>query len=180
LANSYFRPTLNVRSIHVGDLGPNAANAIPTSAFASIDFRLVPGETLERVRHLFEAHLASQGWWVVSGPPDLATRLAHPKIVQVDWEVGGSVATRTSMENPAALAAVSAIEGVEGAPILKLPMVGASSGMALMVEGLKAPMVGVSIANYDDNQHAENENLRIKNLWDGIEVYTGLLTELTW
>jgi acetylornithine deacetylase/succinyl-diaminopimelate desuccinylase-like protein len=180
LADSYFRPTLNVRSIQVGDSGRNAANAIPISAFASIDFRLVPAEKIERVRRLFRAYLENQGWWVVESPPDLTTRLAHPKIVQLDWEPGGSVATQTSMEDPAALAAVAAIEKVEGAPILKLPMVGASSGMALMVDGLKAPMVGVSIANYDDNQHAENENLRLKNLWDGIEVYTGLLTELRW
>jgi acetylornithine deacetylase/succinyl-diaminopimelate desuccinylase-like protein len=180
LAESYFRPTLNVRSIQVGDAGRNAANAIPISAFASLDFRLVPAEKLERVRALFRGYLESQGWWVVTTPPDLATRLAHPKIVQLDWEAGGSVATQTSMDDPAAMAAVAAIERVEGAPILKLPMVGASSGMALMVDGLKAPMVGVSIANYDDNQHAENENLRLKNLWDGIEVYTGLLTELNW
>lgn len=180
LADSYFRPTLNVRSIHVGDAGPNAANAIPISASASIDFRLVPGETPQRVRKLFDAYLVSEGWWIVHSPPDLATRLAHPKIVQIDWDAGDSVATRTNLDNPAALAAVTAIERIEGAPILKMPMVGASSGMAIMVEDLHAPMVGVSIANYDDNQHAENENLRLGNLWDGIDIYTGLLSELTW
>jgi acetylornithine deacetylase/succinyl-diaminopimelate desuccinylase-like protein len=41
-------------------------------------------------------------------------------------------------------------------------------------------MVGVSIANYDDNQHAMNENLRLGNLWDGIEVYAGLVSDLKW
>jgi acetylornithine deacetylase/succinyl-diaminopimelate desuccinylase-like protein len=180
LADSYFRPTLNVRAIHVGDSGPNAANAIPIAAFASLDFRIVPDETPERVRRLFEAYLRSEGWWIVTAPPDLAVRLAHPKIVQVDWDPGGSVATRTSLDNPAALAVVAAIQRVEPEPVLKLPMVGASSGMALMVQGLHAPMAGVSIANYDDNQHAENENLRLGNLWDGIGVYAGLLSELDW
>ena len=43
-----------------------------------------------------------------------------------------------------------------------------------------APMVGVAIANFDDNQHARNENLRLGNLWDGIEVYAGLLADLNW
>jgi acetylornithine deacetylase/succinyl-diaminopimelate desuccinylase-like protein len=52
--------------------------------------------------------------------------------------------------------------------------------MAEIVNQLKAPMVGVSIANYDDNQHAQNENLRLGNLWDGIEVYAGLLADLNW
>jgi acetylornithine deacetylase/succinyl-diaminopimelate desuccinylase-like protein len=41
-------------------------------------------------------------------------------------------------------------------------------------------MVGVAIANYDDNQHAMNENLRLQNLWDGIEVYAGLIADLSW
>jgi acetylornithine deacetylase/succinyl-diaminopimelate desuccinylase-like protein len=59
-------------------------------------------------------------------------------------------------------------------------MVGASSGIAAVVTGLDAPMVGVSIANFDDNQHAENENIRMGNLWDGIDVYAALLSELDW
>ena len=52
--------------------------------------------------------------------------------------------------------------------------------MADIVSQLHVPMVGVSIANYDDNQHAQNENLRLGNLWDGIEVYAGLLADLNW
>ena len=33
----------------------------------------------------------------------------------------------------------------------------------------------IEVANYDDNQHAADENLRVKNLWDGIETYAALL-----
>ena len=32
------------------------------------------------------------------------------------------------------------------------------------------------IANHDDNQHAFDENLRLQNLWDGIELMAALLT----
>ena len=64
--------------------------------------------------------------------------------------------------------------------MIQLPIVGASSGIADIVNQLRVPMVGVSIANYDDNQHAQNENLRLGNLWDGIEVYAGLLADLNW
>ena len=52
--------------------------------------------------------------------------------------------------------------------------------MAEIVNQMGAPMVGVAIANYDDNQHAMNENLRLQNLWDGIEVYAGLIADLSW
>ncbi len=33
----------------------------------------------------------------------------------------------------------------------------------------------VPIVNHDDNQHAANENLRLQNLWDGIDTMAALL-----
>jgi acetylornithine deacetylase/succinyl-diaminopimelate desuccinylase-like protein len=43
-----------------------------------------------------------------------------------------------------------------------------------------APVVGLPIANYDDNQHAANENLRLQTLWDGIATYAAMMTLLHW
>jgi acetylornithine deacetylase/succinyl-diaminopimelate desuccinylase-like protein len=28
--------------------------------------------------------------------------------------------------------------------------------------------------NHDNNQHGENENVRLQNLWDGIELFASL------
>lgn len=180
LADGYMAPTLNVRAIHAGDEGPNAANAIATEGAASFDFRLAPGETPARVRQMVEAYLTRQGWFIVRSTPDLATRLAHPKVLKLNWDEGASIATESPMDGPAAKAVAASIGRTVGYPVLKLPYSGASSGMAEIVNQLKAPMVGVAIANYDDNQHARNENLRLGNLWDGIEVYAGLLADLDW
>ena len=180
LAEGYLKPTLNVRSIHVGDEGSNAANAIATEGFASFDIRLVQSETPERVRGLVEAYLTQQGWFIVRGTPDLATRLAHPKIVRLDWDEGASAAAKTPLDLPAARAVVASIGRTVGYAPIELPTSGGSSGIADAVDRLHTPMIGVSIANYDDNQHARNENLRLGNLWDGIEVYAGLLADLNW
>jgi len=38
------------------------------------------------------------------------------------------------------------------------------------------PTVGVSLANYDDNQHTDNENLRLGHLWKGIDTLAALMT----
>jgi acetylornithine deacetylase/succinyl-diaminopimelate desuccinylase-like protein len=84
------------------------------------------------------------------------------------------------MDAPAARAVAASIGRTVGYPALKLPMSGGSSGIAAAVNRMQAPMVGVAIANYDDNQHARNENLRLQNLWDGIEVYAGLIADLDW
>ncbi len=180
LADGYLEPTLNVRAIHVGDEGPAAANAIATQASASIDFRLAPGETPGHTRALLEDFLNQQGWFIVRDEPDLQSRVSHAKIVKVVWDAGGSIATKTALDLPASKAVVASIGRTVGYPPIELPIVGASSGMADIVNLLHVPMAGVSIANYDDNQHAQNENLRLGNLWDGIEVYAGLLTDLNW
>jgi acetylornithine deacetylase/succinyl-diaminopimelate desuccinylase-like protein len=180
LADGYLAPTLNVRALHSGDEGPNAANAIATEAEASLDFRLAPGETPAHVRELTESYLQRQGWFIVRETPDTALRLAHPKIVKARWDAGGALATKTALDLPASKAVAATIARTVGYPVIELPLVGASSGMADIVEVLRVPMVGVSIANYDDNQHTRNENLRLGNLWDGIEVYAGLLTDLNW
>jgi acetylornithine deacetylase/succinyl-diaminopimelate desuccinylase-like protein len=180
LADGYLKPTLNIRAINAGDSGPQAANAIATEGRISVDFRLAPGETPDKVKQLTEAYLVQKGWFIVRETPDLAARLAHPKIIKLDWDEGGSIATMTALDLPASKAVSGSIGRTVGYDPIRLPIVGASSGMADIVNQLKAPLAGVSIANYDDNQHAQNENLRIGNLWDGIEVYAGLLADLNW
>lgn len=180
LADGYLAPTLNVRAIHGGDSGPDAANAIATETEASFDIRLAPGMTPDRAHRKVEDYLAAQGWKIVRDTPDLATRLANPKVVRLNWDEGESIASKTPMDGPAAAAVAASIARTRGEPVLKVPLVGASSGMAEIVNTLQAPMVGVSIANYDDNQHAVNENLTLGALWGGIEVYAGLLSDLSW
>ena len=41
---------------------------------------------------------------------------------------------------------------------------------------LDKPILMVPIANHDDLQHAPDENLRIWNLWYGIDFYAQLFT----
>jgi acetylornithine deacetylase/succinyl-diaminopimelate desuccinylase-like protein len=41
-----------------------------------------------------------------------------------------------------------------------------------------APLVTVPIVNHDNNQHAANENLRMKNLFDGVHVYAAIVAHL--
>lgn len=37
------------------------------------------------------------------------------------------------------------------------------------------PTVGVSLANYDDNQHTDNENVRLGNIFDGMVTLSALM-----
>ena len=40
----------------------------------------------------------------------------------------------------------------------------------------KSGTTTVPNANHDNNQHSFNENIRLQNLWDGIELMAALLT----
>jgi acetylornithine deacetylase/succinyl-diaminopimelate desuccinylase-like protein len=51
---------------------------------------------------------------------------------------------------------------------------GASEDTAGSVLGM--PLIVVPIVNFDDNQHTFDENLRVQNLWDGVEIMAALLT----
>jgi acetylornithine deacetylase/succinyl-diaminopimelate desuccinylase-like protein len=171
------RPALNVRGLRSAQVGPQARNAIPTEATASLDFRLVPDQTPERVHAEVEEHLRRLGFWIVHAEPDAATRLAHGKLARLDWAEGYPGA-RTAMDLPASRAVVKAVEDGLGAPVLQVPMLGGSIPMYLFTDIMKVPVIAVPTVNYDNSQHAPDENLRLQNLWDGIEVFAAVFARL--
>ena len=179
ILDTLMRPALNLRGISGGDVGEKATNSIPPEATASIDFRLVPDETPEGVRAKVEAHLRLLGYTLVRETPDKATRLATPRLLKVRWESGYPPA-RTSMDLPVSRAVARVVSESFGAPVVELPTLGGSVPMYLFTDVLKTPVVGVPIANHDNNQHASNENIRLQNFWDGIETYAALLARLDW
>jgi acetylornithine deacetylase/succinyl-diaminopimelate desuccinylase-like protein len=166
-------PALNVRGISAGHVGDKAQNAVPTEAQVSIDFRLVPAQTPERVRQLVEDHVRKEGFYVVRQAPTAEERLTHPRIIRMDWDPG-EPPSRTSMDLPASRAVVKTIEDSVG-PIVKTPTLGGTVPMYLFSDTLHTPVIGVPIANHDDNQHAANENLCLQNLWDAIDMFSDLL-----
>jgi acetylornithine deacetylase/succinyl-diaminopimelate desuccinylase-like protein len=119
-------------------------------------------------------HIRAQGYHVVESEPDQATRLKYPKIARVIRQ-GGYNASRTSMDLPVSKAIVAAVESARGS-VIRMPTLGGSVPLYIFTDNLKTPCIGVPIANHDNNQHSANENIRLQNLWDGIETMAALLT----
>ena len=170
-------PALNIRAISAGP-SSNAANAIVTQAWASIDFRLVPNLTPEEVHRLVEKHLEKRGYFVVHDVPDRTTLLAHPKVIRVVWTPGGYPSQRTSLDAPSSKAIIAVVRAASDAPIVVIPTQGGSLPANLFPEVLKSDVISVPTVNYDNSQHAANENVRIGHLWDAIEIFGVMLVGL--
>jgi acetylornithine deacetylase/succinyl-diaminopimelate desuccinylase-like protein len=179
LTASTMRPAVYIRGIRSGQVGAAANNAIPVDARISIDFRLVPDQTPEKVRAAVENFLRAKGWTVVARAPDLAQRLAARRIVKLSWG-RGYPALRSDMTGPVARAVIAAAEEGAGRPVAILPMMGGSVPLYLFDRQFHVPVIGLPVANHDDSQHAANENIRLGNLWDGIDAYAAMMGRLNW
>lgn len=178
LERAILRPALNLRGIRSGGVGAQASNSIQTSATASIGMRLVPAQTPDYLREAIERHIAGQGYRVVHSEPTAEQRAAHERIARVDWEEGGYPAYRAPLDLPIAQDVAGIVDQLRDEPLIRMPSMGGSLPIYVIEQETGAPVVILPVANHDNNQHGANENLRLQNLWDAIEIYAAVLTHL--
>ena len=168
-------PSLNVSGLASANVGKLTANVIPTSATAAIDLRLVLGNDAKRQVQKVIDHVKAQGYYVTQNESITdEERLKYPHIARIMAKDGYN-AQRTPMDLPIAQTVIKALQSTVKDEIVLLPSSGGSLPLYVFRQYLNTPTLTVPIANHDNNQHAENENLRIRNLWDGIETYVALM-----
>jgi acetylornithine deacetylase/succinyl-diaminopimelate desuccinylase-like protein len=170
------QPSLNINGISSGDVGVLARNVIPTTATAVLDLRLVKGNDHRQQVQRLIGHIRKQGFYVIDHDPTEAERKQYGLIAKVIARSGGYNAERTRMDLPVSIAVVTAVQATSTQPIVRLPTAGGSLPLSVITDHLRTTTMTVPIANYDNNQHAENENLRLQNLWDGIETWAAVMT----
>jgi acetylornithine deacetylase/succinyl-diaminopimelate desuccinylase-like protein len=168
------QPAINIVGFQAGGVGRQARNIILPSATASLDLRLVKGQTLEKVRSSLEEHFQAQGFFVTHEEPDTEILKAHPGVLRVEWE-GGYPAYRSALDGPEAQKLASILREYEGQPPLMTPTMGGSLPIYLFDKALDMPIVLLPIANHDNNQHGRDENMRIGNLFSAVGVYAAVL-----
>ena len=174
LAERISLPALNLKGLKSAETGAKAKNSIPPEATASIGVRLVNGNDPDAMLDLVEAHIARQGYHIVRDDPDAALRMEHPLIAKVTRE-GGYRAVKSNMEDPAVAPLVDALK-MAAPDLILTPTLGGSLPLYIFEDASDAPIVILPLANYDNNQHAPDENLRIGNLFYGIDAYAAVLT----
>lgn len=167
------QPTLSILGLETS--GVPGRSAIPGSATARLEVRMVKDLVPETQNARITEHVRAQGYFVVAGrEPTDDERRTHALIARVDARRGSS-ASRVSMDDPKAQAVVKALTR-NGVPPVQLPTLGGGLPFGTFSDQYQMPTVGVSIVNFDNNQHGPDENLRLQNLWEGIEMLASLMT----
>lgn len=172
LADAIQQPSLNVGGLRAVDVGDKARNVVPSTASAYIDLRLVKGIDHQRQVQRLVRHIEGQGFTVLDREPTADERLRFPRIARVNAGSGYN-AERTSLDSPLAKSVIAAVKG--HGPVVVLPTLGGSLPLYLLRDRLGVDSITLSLANHDNNQHAEDENLRLGNLWDAIDVATAVM-----
>jgi acetylornithine deacetylase/succinyl-diaminopimelate desuccinylase-like protein len=137
---------------------------------------LVPDLTPDSIKPLVEAHLRRRGYEVVREKPDRDVRLKHAKLVRVEWG-SGYASARTPLDLPLSRE-LSGILAAAGYEPVRLPTMGGSIPMYLFQQPNDTPVIVLPTVNHDNNQHAADENLRLQNLWDAIEIFAAVFATL--
>lgn len=168
-------PSLNIRGMASSRTGAQASNVIPSTATASIDMRLVKGMDYRQTVARLTDHIRKQGFFVSDIEPTADIRMAHQKVAWVKANEFAYNAVRTSMDLPISREVVRVVESARG-PAVKVPTMGGSVPLEMIERALGTKTITVPIANHDNSQHSFNENIRIQNLWDGIELMAALIS----
>ena len=168
------KPAIVIKGLQGGGVGAQSSNVIRPTATASLNIRLVPDQTPKKTLEALERHIVKRGFHIVYGNPDRSVLMAHGNVIKVDAG-GGYPGFRTALDSPAALRLAAILNGLDDETTLLTPTMGGSLPIYLFEKVFDMPIVLLPIANHDNNQHGSNENLRIQNLWDAIDVFAAIL-----
>lgn len=168
-------PSFNVRGLRAADVGESARNVIPSSATASVDIRLAAGDDPDRMLDRVQARLESEGYLVLDREPSSEERREHRRLAKMT-RTPGYPAVRTPIDSPLGETLLGATRVAAGSEVVALPTFGGSIPLYHFEAILGSSVAIVPIANHDNNQHAADENVRVANLWYGIDLWATLLT----
>ena len=170
-------PSLNVLGIKAATVGKESNTVIPAEAIAEIDMRLVPETPGERQVELLKRYIVSQGFHLVNGTPTDEERKLYTHLISVEYSLG-SKPFRTDLNSPLGQWLSLAMDRTFGpGNYVKQRATGGSQPIETFISTLAVPAVSIRIPNPDNSIHAANENIRMGNFLEGIQMCLGILTQ---
>ncbi len=167
-------PSLNINGIQSANAGKLAANIIPATAEATLDLRLVPRNDVELQVQKVKDYIRLKGYHIIDHDPTDDERAQYGYLIKITTDKGYN-AQRTPMNLPIAQNVIRAVQSTINYPLVLIPSSGGSLPLFLFEKYLDAKVVTVPLVNYDNNQHAENENVKVQYLLDGINTVAAIM-----
>ncbi|MCU0396636.1 MAG: M20/M25/M40 family metallo-hydrolase [Cyclobacteriaceae bacterium] len=169
-------PTLNIRGLDALYVGTEARTLIPDKAIAELDIRLVPSSDAQRLINLVRHHVESKGYYIIDRAPTEEERLNYPRIISFNSSVSYGP-FQTPFDSEVGLWLSQAMVTAFGKEPVKIRMMGGSIPISPFVTTLNIPAVSVPTVNPDNNQHAENENIRVGNYVEAVKTFLAILLQ---
>lgn len=160
--NAYFNAMMRTTCVATRLEGGHANNALPQTARANVNCRMLPDDTLQNVKATLQKVLSDSriSIAVVNDSGAAPASPLHPVIMQK-------------------------LEGLSkllygGIPVVPVMDTGASDGKYLRLGGIPTYGVpGVFVDVDDERAHGRDERLGVKDFYDGVEFYYLFVKELT-
>jgi acetylornithine deacetylase/succinyl-diaminopimelate desuccinylase-like protein len=137
--------------------------------------RLVKGNDWVKQQQKVIDHIKAQGFYVTYKEPTEEERKSNAKICMVVPDKNSYNAQKTSLDNPYVKRISKAMELSSAELPVILPTLGGSLPLFVFEKVLNTSPITVPIANHDNNQHAENENIKLKNFFEGIQIFASIM-----
>jgi acetylornithine deacetylase/succinyl-diaminopimelate desuccinylase-like protein len=159
--SAFFNALLRTTCVATRLEGGHANNALPQTAAANVNCRMLPQDSLQNVQSTLNRVLADD-------------RI----VVSV---AGEAVPAPASAINPAIVSKLEALSGklYGGLPIVPVMDTGASDGKYLRIEGIPTYGVPGVFEDVDDTRaHGKDERVSVKDFYDGVDFYYELIKSL--
>ena len=153
-------PTLTINGLHGGYGGPGSKTVLPHEAIAKCDIRLVESQTVDEIFAKVEAHVKRHA-------PDVEFIRQH-----------GMEPSKTLLDSPFTEPIFRAIAAAQGEEPLIVPAMGGSLPNYVFTKIMKLPTFLVPYANFDEANHAPNENIEVERFINGIKTGAAMLISL--
>ena len=170
-------PSLNILGIKAATIGKEANTVIPAEAIAELDMRLVPETPGERQVGLLREYIRLQGFHFVKDTPTDEERKKYTHLISMEYTLG-SKPFRTDLNSPMGQWLGRAMDRTFGqGNYVKQRATGGSQPIEPFISTLGIPAVSIRMPNPDNSIHAANENIRMANFLEGIQMCLGILTQ---
>ncbi len=155
-------PTFNIAGFGSGYTGEGTKTIIPSEAKVKIDMRLAADQDPDLIFQNIIEHVK---------------HFNSPSTITIDY-LGGVKPSRTPMHLDIVQKIIRAVEISHNKMPVVLPALGGTGPMYVFTDILKIPSLTVPYANVDEDNHAPNENMGIKEYLNGIQTTCAAILHL--